>query len=106
MPSSRTVHNMMVCWAIMHRYVLYTSWNDPTRNKGKLLLNCSFIITSVLPPELPMNLTLAVNRLLASLHALIIFYAFFSCAVYFICSTLPGQESLADGAAKVGDDWD
>lgn len=54
-------------------YVLQKSWNDPNRSRAKLLLNCSFIIASVVPPELPMNLSLAVNSSLQSLVRLGIF---------------------------------
>lgn len=48
-------------------YVLTHAWNDPARNRWKLILHCIMIITSVVPPELPVELALAVNSSIAAL---------------------------------------
>ena len=43
------------------------TWQDETRNKFKVILHVIIILTSVVPPELPMELSLAVTSSLAAL---------------------------------------
>ncbi len=54
---------VLVCFAVVAAsYVLYRGIGDERRNQFRLILHCIMIITSVVPPELPMELSLAVRE--------------------------------------------
>ena len=54
-------------------YVWTVGSKSDDRDRSKLLLHCIMIITSVVPPELPMELSLAVNNALLALSKSFIF---------------------------------
>jgi manganese-transporting P-type ATPase len=54
-------------------YVLYQGLQNDNRSQYELLLHCILIITSVIPPELPMQTALSVNKSLMTLMKLNIF---------------------------------
>eukprot|EP00607_Mallomonas_marina_P002717 CAMPEP_0182440352 /NCGR_PEP_ID=MMETSP1167-20130531/87011_1 /TAXON_ID=2988 /ORGANISM="Mallomonas Sp, Strain CCMP3275" /LENGTH=1295 /DNA_ID=CAMNT_0024634289 /DNA_START=719 /DNA_END=4606 /DNA_ORIENTATION=- len=64
---------LLVFALISSGYVLYKGMQDGTQSRYQLLLHCILIVTSVIPPELPMQTALAVNNSLMTLMKMQIF---------------------------------
>ena len=64
----------LVVFAILaSSVVLSYGLNDPQRNQFKLFLHCIMIVTSVVPPELPMELSLAITNNLSNLAKCLVY---------------------------------
>eukprot|EP00934_Nitzschia_sp_Nitz4_P002395 Nitzschia sp. Nitz4//scaffold23_size168460//129375//133401//NITZ4_002242-RA/size168460-augustus-gene-0.49-mRNA-1//1//CDS//3329543704//2390//frame0 len=58
---------LLGCAVASAAMVLMEGWSDPNRNRFRLVLHVIIIVTSVVPPELPMELSLAVTNSVSSL---------------------------------------
>lgn len=58
----------LLIFAIAASWYVWVEGSRMGRIQSKLILDCIIVITSVVPPELPMELTLAVNSSLSSLQ--------------------------------------